>query len=104
MRNVKKKIKRMNGSGRTLKKVKVWHRIKPLKGYRFINKDPVIDKIRTLKADSGMTSVEIEKASGVKASTFDGGWFNGSTRRPQHATVAAVAGAMGYDFVIVKKK
>jgi hypothetical protein len=31
-------------------------------------------------------------------------WFHGSTRRPQHATIAAVAAALGYDMVFTKKR
>lgn len=77
--------------------------VKCYKTYRFINKDPIIDKLRTLKSDTGMSAMDIERASGLKAGTQNN-WFKGGTRRPQHASVAAFIGACGYQFDIVKKK
>jgi hypothetical protein len=64
------------------------------KAYPFVDKDPVIDVLRTAKRDKGMKDIEIENAGGPKASTCRG-WFTGNTKRPQFATVAAAAIAMG---------
>jgi hypothetical protein len=84
-------------------KVSNSHSVKSYKTYRFINKDPIIDKLRTLKLDTGMSAMDIERASGLKSGTQNN-WFKGGTRRPQHASVAAFVGACGYEFKITKKK
>lgn len=64
------------------------------KAYPFIDKDPVIDVLRTMKRDTGMSDTEITAAGGPATGTLKG-WFGGKTRRPQFATVAASAVAMG---------
>lgn len=64
------------------------------KAYAFVDKDPIIDVIRTIKRDSEMTDVEITAKGGPATATLRG-WFTGKTRRPQFATVAAAAAAMG---------
>lgn len=64
------------------------------KSYSFIDKDPVIDVLRTIVKDSEKSYLQIEIASGVKAQTMRN-WFGGKTKRPQFATVAAVARGLG---------
>lgn len=64
------------------------------KAYSFMDKDPVIDVLRTLKRDTEMTDREITDAGGPTTDTLHN-WFKGKTRRPQFATVAAAAVAMG---------
>lgn len=64
------------------------------KAYPFVDKDPVIDVLRTLKRDTEMTDTEIKDGGGPTTSTLRN-WFKGKTRRPQFATVAAAAVAMG---------
>lgn len=66
------------------------------KSYNFVNKDPVIDKVRTMIEKSGLTYQEIEDSSGVTSQTLRN-WFGGETRRPQFATVAAVTAACGFE-------
>jgi len=70
--------------------------IKTYKSYNFRNKDPIIDRLRTIISDQDVTYKYIENKSGVTTSTLHA-WFNGKTRRPQHCTVAAVAAVLGYD-------
>ena len=76
------------------------------KSYRFINKDPVIDELRTMfkdeKLDSPLGYKEIEQRGAAKSATYRN-WFRGKTRRPQHATVMATAHALGYERKWVKK-
>lgn len=72
------------------------------KSYSFKDKDPIIDKLRTIVQDSGESYQDIHEASDVAVSTLYG-WFDGATRRPTHATVAAVAGALGYEMQFVKR-
>jgi DNA-binding phage protein len=72
------------------------------KSYNFIDKDPVIDYIRTkVFADSG-TINEVSESSGVTKTTLYN-WFNGKTKRPQFATVAAVLIACGETQLDLKK-
>lgn len=72
------------------------------KTYSFRNKDPVIDELRTVVKDAGASYSGIAEASGVSSGTIYN-WFHGATRRPQHASIMAVARAMGYDYELVKK-
>lgn len=71
--------------------------LKVYRTYRFIDKDPVIDEIRTLVQDQGlMKKLEIvHQLSGVSTSTLDN-WFNGETKSPQNRTICAVTSALGY--------
>ena len=68
--------------------------LRTYKSYNFVDKDPVIDALRTVKSDSGMGNTEIEENGGPKAGTLSN-WFNGKVRRPQWCTIAAAAIAMG---------
>lgn len=73
--------------------------------YSYIDKNPVIDKVRTLVQDEGLIKKLgiVHEISGVSTSTLDN-WFNGKTRSPQHATIAAVITSLGYQEEFVKKK
>jgi DNA-binding phage protein len=71
------------------------------KSYNFIDKDPIIDEIRTVMQDEGVSHTYIEEVSGVTTQTLRN-WFDGKTRRPQFATVKAVVRAMGYDVGLVR--
>ncbi|QIG93792.1 MULTISPECIES: hypothetical protein [Bradyrhizobium] len=73
--------------------------------YSYIDKNPVIDKMRTLIQDEGLIKKLkiVHEISGVSTSTLDN-WFNGTTRSPQHATIAAVITSLGYEEEFVKKK
>lgn len=73
------------------------------RSYNFRDKDPVIDRIRTIVQDEGLKFADIERLSSVKATTLNN-WLNGPTRRPQYATVAAVTMALGYEPSFAKKK
>jgi lambda repressor-like predicted transcriptional regulator len=70
--------------------------------YNFIDKDPVIDQLRTAIQDSGMSWSEISHNSGVSVSCLRN-WFHGETRKPQNATIEAVLRAIGKSRVIVDK-
>lgn len=64
------------------------------RSYSFIDKDPIIDSLRTAVSSSKKSYRELHEESDVSVSTIRG-WFHGSTRRPQFATVAAVLRATG---------
>jgi transcriptional regulator with XRE-family HTH domain len=78
-------------------------RVQLYRAYKFTgDKDPVIDKIHTMMEDTGVTSYSrCHELSGVSASTVHN-WIEGDTKRPQYATIAAVAGALGYEATFVK--
>lgn len=71
------------------------------KTYLFKDKDPVIDMLRTAMQKEGMSFKDIADISGVSKNTL-ANWFYGDVKRPQHATVTAVARALGYDFRLVQ--
>jgi hypothetical protein len=73
--------------------------------YNYIDKNPVIYKVKTLLQDEGlMKDLKIvHEISGVGSATLDN-WFNGDTKNPQHATIAAVITSLGYEETFVKKK
>lgn len=73
------------------------------RSYNFIDKDPVIDRIRTIVKDEGLSYSEIHVISGVSTATLTN-WFDGETRRPQYATIAAVTSSLGYKQEFVKAK
>lgn len=64
------------------------------KSYVFVDKDPVIDALRTSVSQEKASYADLHAGSGVSATTIRN-WFHGETRRPQFATVAAVAKALG---------
>jgi transcriptional regulator with XRE-family HTH domain len=65
------------------------------KSYVFVDKDPIIDEVRTIVQMSGATYKKIEEDSGVTSATLRA-WFQGKTRKPQAATLNAVARVLGY--------
>lgn len=70
--------------------------------YRFIDKDPVIDVIRTEAQRYGNLSrqqlAKLGLKSGVSVSTLDN-WFNGDTRRPQSLSTRFVLEALGVKII-----
>lgn len=75
--------------------------------YRFMYKDPIIDKVRTLLQDEGLFAKSkrkiVHELSGVATATLDG-WFEGDTKKPINATIGAVVSSLGYEAQFVKKK
>lgn len=64
------------------------------RSYRFIDKDPVIDRMRTLHADSGLSYQDVHDSEGLSVTTMYN-WFKGGTRRPQFCTVMSFYRAHG---------
>jgi predicted transcriptional regulator len=67
------------------------------KSYNFIDKDPIIDQVRTVT--TGMKYAMIAEASGVTKQTIRN-MLDGKTRRPQAATVNAILRACGHKLSI----
>lgn len=71
--------------------------------YSFVDKDPIIDVMRTLTQDSKLSYKQISEASDVSMQTLYN-WFHGDVKRPKFCTIAAVAGALGKSIGLVNKK
>ena len=66
------------------------------KSYSFIDKDPVIDIVRTVVQKSGKSFKEIHEEGGATPATLNR-WFNGSTRTCRHDAMTATVKAAGGD-------
>jgi len=74
--------------------------MKTYRTYFFRTHDPIIEELRTVVQGSGLKRKQIAEC-GVSTSTISS-WFKRKTRRPQFATISAVAlicGADGIKFV-----
>lgn len=67
------------------------------RSYNFIDKDPEIDVFRSLYQKEHIKEADLAVLGGLGVSTVRN-MFGGKTRRPQHATFAKMAGAMGYKY------
>lgn len=70
--------------------------------YNFIDKDPIIDKLRTMIKQTGMSHQEVAIEAGLSHVTLYN-WFYGDTKKPQFATVMCVVRACGNDIRFVSK-
>jgi transcriptional regulator with XRE-family HTH domain len=68
-----------------------------LRTYRFTDKDPVTGELQTLLEDEGLFKnlKTVAELSGLHPSTVKN-IFHGGTKRPQNATVMAIATSIGY--------
>jgi hypothetical protein len=74
--------------------------LRTYRSYNFRDKDPIIDVLRTARSDAGLSINDAHVSSDVSEATIRN-WEMGRTRRPQFATVVAVArvyGATGIAF------
>jgi hypothetical protein len=78
-------------------------RVKVIRDYRFLDKDPVKDELQTVLQDVGMFSRQKLRQVAILANrapaTLDALFF-GSTKRPQNATIAAILEGVGYERVM----
>lgn len=66
------------------------------RNYRFIDKDPILDALKTVVRDGeGLNNNRAAAITGIAPTTFNG-WFDGGVRKPQNATATQVAAALGY--------
>lgn len=66
------------------------------RNYRFLDKDPMIDALRTVvQSENHLNNNRASAITGVSPTTFHG-WFDGTTRKPQNATATQAAAALGY--------
>jgi transcriptional regulator with XRE-family HTH domain len=80
-------------------------RVNVYRTYQFKDKDPVIDALRTIIEESGLSEKykTVHEISGVSQSTLNN-WFKGTTKRPQYATISAVSSSLGYETTFVKAR
>lgn len=71
------------------------------RSYNFIDKDPEIDRFRTLWQRDRIKQSDLAVLAGLHTATVNN-MFGGKTRRPQHATFAKMAGALGYKYDLVR--
>jgi len=64
------------------------------KSYVFKERDPIIDAFIALRSEAKVSYSQVQRKGGPAATTLSA-WENGKTKRPQHATVAAAASAIG---------
>jgi hypothetical protein len=76
-----------------------------LRTYRYTDKNPVIDKMRTVLQDEGLFKhlTIVHEISGISTSCLHA-LFHGATRNPQHRTVAGVMTSLGYEEQFIKTK
>ena len=67
------------------------------RSYNFVDKNPECDVFRTLYQKEHIKETDLAVLAGLSASTVKN-MFGGKTRKPQHATFAKMAGAMGYRY------
>lgn len=72
----------------------------PTYRFRQTEKDPIIDRVRTIMEDTGYSTQDLHRGSGISATTIYN-WMDGPTKRPQYASLCAAIRTMGYDFAIV---
>lgn len=73
------------------------------RSYNFIDKDPEIDRFRTLWQKEHIKADQLAALAGLATTTVSN-MFGGETRRPQHATFAKMAAAMGFEYTLARKK
>lgn len=82
------------------------------RGYRFTDRDPVLEEITRMITDSGLSVSQIleriEAISDVATVSYStvANWLSGKTKRPQNYTITWVALALGYrrEFVSIDKE
>src|SRR6185436_10958827 len=66
-------------------------------------KDPEIDRFRTVWQEERLKEKDLAVLAGLNVSTVSK-MFGGTTKRPQHATFAKMAAAMGYEYGLARNK
>lgn len=68
-------------------------------GYRWRDRDPILDLVNGLIKDSKMSFEQISNRCGVSKSTL-WNWDRGKTKRPQAVTIKFVLNAIGYELTV----
>ena len=70
--------------------------------YNFKDKAPIVDELRTVIRDAGMSYRQVHEESGLSLACLYH-LFSGPTRCPNYATVARILHACGRDLKIVNR-
>lgn len=65
------------------------------RGYRWTDRDPVLEDLTRLITDSGHAITWVSERSGVSQTTISN-WLSGKTKQPRNITVDAVLHALGF--------
>src|SRR5712664_652465 len=76
---------------------------KASEGYRWIEKDPIIDEMLYLAKKDGRSLSSIAHAAFMSPTTILN-WDKGKTRRPNHISISSFTRAMGYEMKFVKSE
>jgi transcriptional regulator with XRE-family HTH domain len=71
------------------------------RSYNFVDKDPEIDKFRTIFQKEHLKEVDLAALAGLSPSTV-ANMFGGKTMQPRHSTFAKMAGAFGYRYDLTR--
>ena len=69
--------------------------VKIYRTYRFLDKDPAIDAMRTILKDEGLKESQAATISGLAAGTLTG-WFYKDTKNPRNSSITAFTSSLGY--------
>jgi hypothetical protein len=83
-----------------VRKLRLVHNVAP-EGYRWIDKDPIIDEMMALAKQDGRSLSAIAVQAYLSPTTAHN-WDKGKTRKPNHVSVQFFLRAMGYEMQIVK--
>jgi transcriptional regulator with XRE-family HTH domain len=72
------------------------------RSYRMIDHDPEIDKFKTLWRDEHIKQTDLAVLAGLSPQTVQR-MFGNETKKPQHATFAKLAHAMGYEYALSRE-
>ena len=73
------------------------------RSYNCIDKDPEVDRFRTLIQGEHLRETDLAALAGTAVSTIKN-MLGGETRNPQHKTFAKIAGALGYEYTLTREK
>jgi transcriptional regulator with XRE-family HTH domain len=74
------------------------------RSYAVVDRDPEIEKFQTLWSKERIKESDLAVLAGLSASTVANMFTKGTTRRPQHATFAKMAAAMGYEYTVAREE
>jgi len=76
-----------------------------IRPYHYIDKNPVIDKVRTMLQDVGLINKLgiVANLSTMNKATFEG-WFDGDVKDPRHSSIARVTESVGYELTLRKQR
>ena len=86
-----------SGNGTAVARGSLW----TTRSYNFVDKDPECDRFRTLWQRVKIKESDLAVLAGLSPGTVKN-MFGGKTKRPQHATFAKMAGALGYKYDLIE--